>query len=167
LAIKRNNAGQYIIASKAEAVRALAMMQELQDEYSMLMRQHGLDELQMDITELKRAATAYCANNEIEVLPVPKIGKVAKLVRAVNLKKWIGTKADLEEMGDKVSPTAKPLRSLVDKEVWMQITTRIPDPKKIDEAVAEGVITANKIAPAYVETFKAPYLLLVNGDKSG
>lgn len=155
MALKRNGAGQYIIGTKAEAVRALTMLQTLQAEIAEIEEREGLDEMKQDAVELKKAATAFCADNDIDVLEIKKIGKVAKLIRAVNQKKWIGTKADMtDEMDSKV----KPLRSLVDKETWMQITTRVPDPAKIDEAVAEGKLLAKKIAPAYVETYKAPYL---------
>ena len=156
MALNRNGAGQYIIKTKAEAARALVMMHNLQDEIAEIQKKHGIDEMMQDATELKKAATAFLDSKGIDSLEIKEVGKVAKLIRAVNKKLWIGTKADMPDDVDK--SVVKPLRSLVDKEVWMQITTRIPDPAKIDEAVAEGVITAKQIAPAYVETFKAPYL---------
>jgi hypothetical protein len=161
VALKRNKNGQFIISSQAEAKRALEMMETLQEEITDLQKEHGIDEMMVDCVELKRAATAYLADKKTNQLKFGK-GRIAKLVRSVNEKKWIGTKADLEDATE--ANGAKPLRSLVSKEVWMQITTRVPDPKKIDEAVAEGVITSKKIAPAYVETFKAPYLSI--GDDS-
>lgn len=154
MALKRTANGQYIIKTKAEAVRALTMMENLKDEIAEIQKEQGIDEMMQDCTELKKAATQWCIANKTEVLEIKEIGKVAKMIRAVSGKRWIGTKDDMTDELD----GAKPLRSLVSKEVWMQITKRVPDPEKIDQAVAEGVITAKKVAPAYVETTKAPYL---------
>lgn len=155
MALKRNNNGQFVIKSKAEAARAFAMMETLQGEIAELEKEHGIDEMKMDCVELKKAATAYMADNSVDTLKFGD-GRKAVLVTAVNQKRWIGTNADLENVPDGVTGV-KPLRSLVSKEVWMKITTRIPDPQKIEEAVSEGIVTTKKIAPAYVETFKAPY----------
>lgn len=157
MALKRNANGEFVIKTKEEAVRALEMMQRLQDDYNEIRKEHGLEELEMDMTELKKAATRYCTEKDIQSLDIPEAGKIAKLVRAVNTKRWVGTKAEIKADDPE---GVKPLRSLVSKEVWMEITTRVPDPAKIDEAVAEGTITAKEIMPAYVETFKAPYLLI-------
>lgn len=161
MALQRNANGQYVIRSKTEAVRALTMMQNLQDEITELKKEYGLDEMEMDATELKRAATAYCANNGVEILKLPKVNRYARLIKAVASKKWIGTKDDMPDDADK---GAKPLKSIVSKEVWMKITKRVPDPELIDEAVAEGLVTLREIEPAYVETFKSPYLGIYEGD---
>jgi hypothetical protein len=164
MALKRNANGQYVLKNAAEASRALEMMERLQAEVAELEKEHGIDEMKMDCVELKKAATAYLVNNGDESLTFGG-NRIAKIVRAVHSKVWVGTKEDLAK--GNYEPTVKPLRSLVDKETWMQITTRVPDPAKIDEAVAEGIVTANKIAPAYVETTKAPYLSISNhGDKA-
>lgn len=159
MAFKRLANGQYVISSKAEAVRAMTMVQNIQTEIAEIEKEHGIDEMKVDATELKKAATAYCDAKNIELLEMPEVGKIARLIRAVGAKRWIGTKEDID---DKTPAGVKPLRSLVDKETWMKITTRIPDPVKIDEAIAEGVITAKAVAPAYIETTKAPYLGVYN-----
>ena len=159
MALTRAKNGQYVIKTKAEAERALVMMHNLQGEITALMEEHGIAEMQMDATELKRAATVYLASKEIETIKLPKIGKYGRMIRAVNRKFWIGTKDEIPPDSDE---GVKALRSLVPKEVWLKITKRVPDPALIDEAVAEGLITAKQIEPAYVETFKAPYLNLYN-----
>lgn len=162
MALKRNKHGQFIITSQTEAKRALEMLDRLNEEISELERKHGIDEMKVDCVELKKAATYFLADKGTEVLKFGT-GRIAKLVRAVNKKQWVGTKDDMEQLGN--PDGAKPLRSLVTKEVWMQITKRVPDPDRIDEAVTEGIVDAKKIEAAYVETFKAPYLHI--GDDSG
>jgi ribosomal 50S subunit-associated protein YjgA (DUF615 family) len=157
MALKRNKNGQFIISSQAEAKRALEMLERLQSEIAELEKEHGIDEMKIDSVELKKAATNYLAAKGAESLKFGT-GRIAKLVRAVNQKKWIGTKDELtqSDYGQEV----KPLRSLVNKETWMLITKRVPDPEKIDQMVVEGDLKLKDIEAAYVETYKAPYLYL-------
>ncbi len=170
MALKQNINGQYVISTKEEAQRALTMMVELQESITEQMEEYGISEMMQDAAELKKAATAFCVSKKIDKLRLPKAGKYATMVRAVQERIWIGTRDDLYEY-DRAGATdklqIKPLKSLVSKEVWMKITKRVPDPERIDQAVAEGIVSLDEIAPAYVERYRAPFLRVYdenNGD---
>jgi hypothetical protein len=48
--------------------------------------------------------------------------------------------------------------------LWNYITKRVPDPEKIDRAVAQGFITEAKISKAYIEKPQAPFMQRFAGE---
>jgi hypothetical protein len=161
MALKRNANGQYVIKHKDEAIRALAMVLRIQAEIDALNEEHGISEMMQDAAELKKAATAFCNSKSIDVVNLPE-KKYAKLIRSASSRYWIGTKADIPQSAN----AAKPLKSLVSKEMWLKLTKRVPDPAKIDKAVAEQVVKLEDIEDAYVEIPRAPYLRIYDeGDE--
>jgi hypothetical protein len=148
------------IKTKADAIEALENATRLKDEAEALMQEYGITEMLEQAEKEKKAATVYAAAKGIDKLDLPD-GRYGKLIQAVGERVWVGTKADVPaEAGDNV----KPLKSLVTKEVWMKITKRVPDPELIDEAVGDGLITEDEIAPAYFEKLRAPYIRVFGGD---
>ena len=143
-----------MIKSKAEAQEAYAEYLSLKAEADKLMHEYGITEMLKDAEALKDEATEFCTKKNVKRLELPD-GRYGTLIEAVNQRLWIGTK---DEVPDDAPETLKPLKSLVDKEVWMKITKRVPDPVKIDEAIQEGIISPNQIAPCYMERMKRPFL---------
>jgi hypothetical protein len=155
LQLRRLVNGQFRVLTKAQAEAAFERMLDVEEEISAIRKETGLAKLEMESVELKRAATRYMDHKNVEALPVK--GKIARLIRSVNERKWLGTKADVEFDTPR---DVKPLRSIVSKEMWMKISKRVPDPDKINEAVAAGELDEAEIQTAYYETQKAPYVRL-------
>lgn len=164
MALKTNKNGSYTVTTKADAVKALKMMQERQEEVMRLQAEAGITELMQEATELKKAATAYVVANGIEKLDLGD--HYATLRQDGYARQWIATKDDLEKLD---APTgAIPLRTILKKsltpenfkEVWNRVTKRVVDADALQEAVDEGILDEEEIAPAFVEKTKAPYLRL-------
>ena len=158
--IKKKSGGANV-KTKADAIAALEISVRLKEEAEALMQEHGITEMLEAAEALKKKATAFAASKNIDKLDLPD-GRYGKLITAVHERVWVGTKGDIPEGApDKITP----LKSLVPKEVWMKITKRVPDPERIDEAVSEGLITHDQIAPAYFEKMRAPFLRVFGGGK--
>lgn len=140
--------------SKVQAAEALAKAESLKAQAQELMEDHGITAMLSTADELKKEVTKFCASKGIEQLDLDD-GRYGKLIQGVQERIWVGTKDDIPAgMRDKV----KPLKSLVPKEIWMKLTRRVPDPEKIQDAVAEGLVTLKQIEPCYVEKYRAPYI---------
>lgn len=169
MALKMRDNGTYEVKTKKQAIEALQAMRRLDAEIQREMEESGIGEMMQDATEMKKAVTRWMTDSEIEQLQCD--GFHGTLVRAVNSKMWITTDEDLVTAGQPAK--AMSLRRIIRKkfknaakrkEVWMRITKRVVDPEALDEAVAEGVLSADEVAPAYVETFKAPYMRVYNDE---
>lgn len=162
VALKSRNNGTYTISTKADAEKALRMMVELQDEIMALNKEHGITELMRDAAELKKAATAFAVAKGITKLDVGD--KYAALREDGYDRRWIGTQDELKDMDAPAGAT--PLRTILKnghadwKEIWMQITKRVVDSDKLQEAIDEGVLDEDEISAAFVEKKKSPYLRL-------
>jgi hypothetical protein len=164
MAVKSNINGTYTISTKADVVKALKMMQERKEEAESLMREHGIQELMQEATELKKAATAYCVAKGISNVDMGD--SYAQLREDGYDRRWIGTRAELAEMD--APEGAVPLRTILQrkfggksdtfKETWNRITKRVIDKDSLQEVIDEGVLDEDEIAPAFVEKKKAPYL---------
>lgn len=166
MALKLLTNGQYVVKTKKQAVEALQMMETLKGEIAALRKEHGLDELEQDAVELKKAATRYLVENGVERLDFTHdvVNMHGTLVAGFD-KKWLLTNEDLQSAGQ---PTgAKSLRSILRKKfsdpadfkrVWARVTKRVVNPEGIDELVSEGAIDEDDVAPALVEKPRTPYL---------
>jgi hypothetical protein len=166
--LKRLNNGQYKVTSKKEAVEALSTMAELTTEILALMAEHGITEMQEDATELKKAATRWAAQNEVARIDLPD-GSHATLRRDKYGGHWIATDDDLTT--DDAASAVPLLRILRKKyknkvtrsEIWNRVTRRQVDSDALQRVIAEGILTAEEVAPAYAEKEKAPFLIVYGG----
>ena len=156
----KKQAGGANVKTKKDAIAALEISVQLKEQAEELMELHGITEMLDAAEELKKKATTFAASKNIDKLDLPD-GRYGKLITSVHDRIWVGTKADMPEGAP---DGTRPLKALVSKEVWMKITRRVPDPEKIDEAVSEGLVTHDEIAPAYFEKMRSPYIR-VFGDK--
>jgi hypothetical protein len=161
--LTRTKSGQFVIKSKPQLKAALTLMQELKDDISTLRKEHGIDELEQDAVELKKAAEGYMTTKDIDEIQLDN-GNYAKLIRGGYDRHWVLFDSEIPEN----APGVKSLRSILKKkfaknptrfrEVMRSITTRIPDAEKIEEAVSDGTLSESEIAPAFIEKEKKPYL---------
>jgi hypothetical protein len=173
MALKRHNNGQYTLTSKKQVIKAVKMAKELTAEMERLMAENGITEMQIDATELMRAALAYMEKHELDEIQLGD-GRYVKKVGGEYDKRWILDESELAEMD---SPDgAISLRTIVKKkfrrdrekvkEVMSRISKRVVDPAGVDEVVADGTLTAEEVEPAYVAKAKRPHLR-VYGEANG
>jgi hypothetical protein len=163
VAVKANDNFTYTVTSKKDAVKALRMMQERQEEIARIERENGIPELRQEATELKKAATMFCVARKISQLDMGD--SYAQLREDGYDRRWIATRHDLEDVD---APGAVPLRTILQralggkseefKAAWNRITKRVIDADALQEIVDEGIVDEDEIAPAFVEKKRAPYL---------
>jgi hypothetical protein len=161
--LTRTKSGQFSLKSKADVKAALLLMQELKDDIATLKREHGIDELEQDAVELKKAAEGYMVAKDVDEIQLEG-GNYAKLIRGGYDRHWVLNDSEITDQ----TPGVKSLRSILKKkfggntigykDAMRRITKRIPDAEKIEEAVSEGLLTEKEIAPAFVEKERRPYL---------
>lgn len=155
------------VNSEADAVVALTRMRELQNEIDTLMRKHGITDLMEYASNLKKTTTEWAVSEyKGKEFQIQGKGFHATLISQAYDSHFIGTKDDMPDEGP-AGRTVVPLRTIIyrkfkdrakAKKAWMAVTTRVPDKAKIEEAVAEGLLAVDEIAPSFVEKRKAPYL---------
>jgi hypothetical protein len=150
-----------IISSIDDAIAALEEMEEIGERIAEDMKRQ---------VELKKAATAFAVKKKIDVLQLD--GAYFRQINRAS-RFWIGEPAEMP------SPTPKGAKSLREicagltatvkgKEIplWNYITKRVPDPEKIDKAVALGFVKESVISKAYIEKPQAPFLQRYSGEAS-
>jgi hypothetical protein len=169
MALKRHANGEYEIKSEAQAKSALKLMEELNDSIIELQKEHGIDEMMMDATELKKAVTRFAVENEVDQITLSR-NHYFKLIQAGYDRRWILDKAELTEAGLANADGHTTLRAAIRRrlkkdgaldtftDVWARVTKRIANPEGIDEIVGEGIVSMDDIQGAFVEKTKAPYL---------
>lgn len=173
MALKRHNNGQYTLTSKKQVVKAMKMAKELATEVEKLMQEHGITDMMNDSTELTRASLAYMEKHELDEIQFGD-GRYVKKVGGEYDKRWVLDESELAQLD---SPDgAISLRTIVKKkfrrdrervkEVMSRISKRVADPDGIDEVVAEGILTAEEVEPAFVSKAKRPHLR-VYGEANG
>lgn len=161
MALKRLKNGTFEVKTKAQAVEAFERSQELAEGIRELEKEHSIDEMRIDSTEMHKAATRYMEGKRLKALEIPGLSKVAKLVEG-SRGMWIETKADLKKL--KNDAGVRSVRQIVGADIWKQITTRKLDPDKLAECVATGLIDEDEVNEAYVELPNAPYVRLYDDD---
>lgn len=169
MALKANKNGVYAITSLRQAKEALVLFQSQAEEAKALRAEHGIDEIEQDCVELKKAVTRYAVEHEVERIDFDQ-NFHATLVRQFYGQEFIGT---VDDIPDQVPDNREiiPLQAIIEKKfkgsvkekgkarkVWMRITKRIVDRAAVDQIVAEGVLTVDELAPCFIEKEKAPYL---------
>jgi len=162
VALARKANGEYVLKSRQELVRALRMMQGLKLEIAQWKKENGIDEMEQDAVELKKAAERYMTSKGLDEIQLEGTS-YAKLIRAGYDRRWILLDKD---MPDEAHPSAMSLRRILKrhfstdefKAVWARVSKRVADPEGIQEVVDEGLITENEIAPAFIEKERRPFL---------
>ena len=141
------------VNTMAEAIAALDELEEISIRIEDDMRRQ---------VDLKKAATAFSVKKKVDVIQLD--GVYYRQVKRSN-RFWVGER---DEMPSPAPKGAKSLREICagltatvkGKQVplWNYITKRVPDPEKIEKAVALGFITEAKISKAYIEKSQAPFL---------
>lgn len=149
-----------VVNSLDEAIAALEEMDEINERIKEDMNR---------AVELKKAATAWAVKKKVDVIQLD--GKYYRQINRAS-RFWAAEEADVPE-GVK---GAKSLRSICSgltatvkgKEIplWNYITKRVPDPEKIDKAVALGFVKAAVIDKAFIEKPQAPFLQSYSGEPS-
>jgi hypothetical protein len=169
VALKRLKNGTYTINSETDAKKALKLMEELADNIAELEKEHGIDEMRMDATELKKATTQFAIAKKLDEITLAP-NHYYKLISAGYDRRWILDKSELTEAGlaghNGVTTLRASIRRRLKKddaldmftEIWNRVTKRIADPDGIDEIVGEGIVSMDDIKGAFVEKARQPYL---------
>jgi hypothetical protein len=168
MALKMLSNGQYQVRSLKEAQEALLGMRNLEAEIKELMDEHGITEMMQDATEMKKAATAYAVENNLDQIQCK--GFHATLIQQSYGTQFLATDEDVREAQVDTDRPLKSLRSILRKkfgpltkgsrslEIWKRVTKPVIDKAALDDVVSEGLLNVKEITPAFVEKKKAPYL---------
>lgn len=170
MALKMLSNGQYQVRTLKEAQEALQGMKNLQAEIEELMKEHGIDEMMQDATEMKKAATAYAVKNKLEQIKCK--GFHATLIEQSYDTHFLAVDEDVREAQPTVDRPLKSVKAILRKkfgpmtkgskslDIWKRVTKPVVDKAALDEVVGEGLLTVKEITPAFIEKKKAPYLRL-------
>lgn len=128
--------GPVMVESKKDAIAALYEMERIGDFITPYMDRQ---------VELKKAATKYCDDKNIDKVPVGD-HHYSLVVR--HSRSWNPVKLRKITKGIKIDG----------KSLWNLITIRVADPELIDLAVKKKWISKSKIEKAFEETPQAPFL---------
>lgn len=141
MALKLRKLGDgYKITTAAEAEQAVQMAVEIED---------AIKEDLEDAKMLKSSAARWMASNHVRYIPTSK-GRRATVIQRYD-RTWDGKK--LFKLLKKNYPKKY-------KKLWKEITNRVPDKDKINEAVKAGLIDPEKISDAFTEKAQSPYIQL-------
>lgn len=162
MALRTDKQGNYVISNEKDAKQALSLLLTLEGEISELEEEHGITEMRNDCAALKQAATQWAVENDVERFDVDN-NHHATLVKQFFDSRFVGTADDLQ--GTEPAGVV-PLRTILKKsfgkekgkEVWMRVTRRIVDREALEEAISEGLLSVDEVAPSFVEREKKPYL---------
>jgi hypothetical protein len=167
MALKVLDNGYVEIKTQKDALAALQAFRDLKSEIDQVKEESGLNELEKDAMAYKAAVQNFMISKELDQLQGD--GFHGTLVKGHGSSRWITDEGDLtgdeadhamslrviieEKFGEKVTKPKSKARRL-----WLKITKRIADTDAIEEAVNDGELTVDEIAPAFVEKDRAPYL---------
>jgi len=161
--------GTIVIRNKADATKAMAKFIELRDESIRLKKQHGIDDMDAECVALKVAVTEWMVAEELDRLEISKTAHGTLIEQSYD-SRWIATEEDMEGLDLPEAREVVPLKKILVrkfkrnpvkfKEVWARITKPVVVMDRVEEIVAEGIISVDEISPAFVEKKKRPYLRL-------
>lgn len=152
--LRKSKSGQYIVKTKADAIEALERVEEIDKKLKPLM---------IEQTELKKAATAYADEKNLDVVQLA--GRYWRLITRYT-RMWVGTADEMPgDVSDAVSLYEICKGKKVDgKPLWQLVTKRVPDPEKINEAVGKGWVKEKEIHKAFIEKPQTPFLQRYEGE---
>ena len=150
------------IDSTKIAQRALKEHLALEAEIAKRTVEAGIPELAALSAEYKSLVTEWAVNEKVERIEIDDTHH-ATLISQFYDSRFIGTADDLT--GEEAKGVI-PLRTLLRrqfgkegaKEIWHRVTRRVVDRELVEEVIAEGILTVDDVAPAFVEKQKKPYL---------
>jgi hypothetical protein len=160
------------VSTMAGARKALLSAEQMTDKAESLMRQYGITDLLADASALKKQATEWAIEKDIDRIDMED-GRYYGLRRDVYNKQIIGDENDLNDLKDPqgVIPLKTILKRKFGKQtvkgkvmkfkwfaVWQQVTSRKVDVDKLQMAVTDGTLTLDEIQAAYYQETKSPYL---------
>ena len=141
------------IKTMDDAIAALEEMEAIGDEIKEKMARQ---------VDLKKSVTTWAVAKKVDVVQLEG-GYYRQINRSSRF--WVGEPGDMPDPAPRGAKSlreiTKGLKAVVNgKEMllWNYITKRVPDPEKIDRAVAQGFITEAKISKAYIEKPQAPFM---------
>jgi hypothetical protein len=153
------------ITSEKQAKAALSKYRAKKLEIEAARIEAGIPELEAEAEVLKESVTNFMVEKEVERIEGDGFHSV--LVQSMFDGRYIATSDDIREL--KEIPTDRkliPLRQILKsrfkgddfKAMWNRVTKRVVDAEALEEVIAEGLMTVDEIAPAYVERAKKPYM---------
>lgn len=168
--LKKNKNGTFTVSSSKELSAAWNEHLSIEQTIAGLMRKHGITDLMVTSTELKKAVTKYQVAKKIDRVDFSD-GRYAKLVAGGYDKRFIATDEELES-GD-FPKGAKSLEAILAKKfadkpnrlkkIWKRIAKTTIDKTALDAVIAEGLLKIEDVEAAYVEKPKAPYVRVYGG----
>lgn len=162
---KKKKAG---ITTLKQAQNALEKHRALKDEVAALMKEHGITKMIENADKLKKEATAWAIENDVEQIMLEDAH--ATLVRSSFDRRVIGTDEELGELADEDQTGRISLKQIIKNKfgefgkgseatrIWNMVTRRVVDMVALDDAISDGVLSLEDVDPAYYERQKAPYL---------
>jgi hypothetical protein len=165
-----DNNGNYLIKSEADALLALKKAGDLQLEMQQIALDNDLNGKNATYDSLRKGLRDF--QDEKDILEFTD-GKYKSLLVERTASQWIVTANDLpadftppeDEEGEpeEVIPLWDILQAKYPdeskfKRMWNRITKRVLDLEKLDEAVKSGKLSADEIAPAFLNYVQTKYV---------
>lgn len=156
------------VKPETRAEKLLAQRVELESEIEAAKKKAGIPKLETKLEKVKADLVSVMTEHEIE--QVEGDGVHATLVRQNYGAMFLATIEDvraLDEIPD--DREIEPMRAIIkakfgafakgskSSEIWKRITKPVIVPEAIEEVVAEGLLSVDEIAPAFIEKAKKPY----------
>lgn len=149
------------ITTTAQAKKLAKRVVELSDEIKAWNedvkaweKRDGIDKLRAEIPILNQRLLNFMQAKKMTKLDLEEDGYV-NFVQATSEHVWISTTNEIPVDAPK---GAKSLRKILGKDLWLRVTRRVVDPKRIEELIDEGEITEEQVAPAHFTRKRAPYI---------
>jgi hypothetical protein len=156
------------IKTKDDAAKVLEEVRQLSNDIDALMAEHGITELTEKRDKLKSAVTKWAVSKNVEAIEIS--GAYGKVITAKNQSLVLADDGDIEHLGIARDGELKTLKEIIEEKfgsvkekgparrLWNRVTRRVVDMEGLNEAVGDGLLTVDEIAPSYFQTWKAPYL---------
>lgn len=150
------------IESRNDARKAAQRVIEISDqvkafneEVEKLAAKRGISEMRQEIPILNGRILNFMQKQGMTRLDLGEDFGYVNFIQATGEHVWVSTTADIPENAPK---GVKSLRKLLGKELWLKVTKRVVDPKKIEALIEDGEITEDQVAPAHFTRKRAPYI---------
>jgi hypothetical protein len=171
-----NKNGTYTIKTAEEARTAFKLHLKREEQIAKKMSEAGIVKLMDESKELKKAASEFQIKKKLDRIELPD-GRYAKRVVGGYDKRFIATDDELEAELGSFPDGARSLESILTEKfaskpkrrakIWARVTKTTVDKTALDAVVSEGLLSAEELAPAFVEKEKQPYVRIYgSGEES-
>lgn len=155
--------GHYVIRNNTHALLALEKAAGLIEEIEKIKLENDLAGKEATYEELRRALRGFQTENKVAEVTN---GKWKSLLVERTGSKWLWDDDDMNtlpvEWGDS---NTRPLKTIIEEKfatnadrIIRKVTSRVFDPAKLDDAVKKGILTAEEIAPAFLNFIQTTYV---------